>query len=359
MNNSRRWILLLAGLSVVSLALLGFVLSTWPAAARSVKGDVFSFIPLLPKNWTPPEPPGGVIRISEVHYDPLGAEPGEEWIELFNPGPAAVDLSEFKIGDEETAGGGEGMYKFPAGTQIGLGEVLIIANQAASFQSLYGFAPDFELRESDPFVPTLIKYSNWAGGTVTLLNTSDEVLVLDEQDSLVDAVSWGNSVFAFSPPAPDVAAGHSLERIPAYRDTDTADDWLDQPTPTPGAVDLSTPTPLPTANPSETPSPTPTEQTGTPPPTDDPSPSPTLSVTPGEIVLLISEVLYDPTGDEPQGEWIELFNAGTVSLDLSLYKIGDEEEAGGGEGMYAFPEGSLLASGDTAVIANRADVFSA
>ena len=33
-----------------------------------------------------------------------------------------------------------------------------------------------------------------------------------------------------------LAAGHSLERVPAGKDTDTAGDWFDQPAPSPGAV---------------------------------------------------------------------------------------------------------------------------
>jgi len=41
--------------------------------------------------------------------------------------------------------------------------------------------------------------------------------------------------------------------------------------------------------------------------------------------LVISEVLYDPAGVEPDAEWIEIYNPGSVPLSLSGYKIGDEE----------------------------------
>ena len=49
--------------------------------------------------------------------------------------------------------------------------------------------------------------------------------------------------------------------------------------------------------------------------------------------LLISEVLYDVVGTEPDGEWIEIYNAGASAIDLSGYKVVDEDEQGGGEGM--------------------------
>jgi hypothetical protein len=40
------------------------------------------------------------------------------------------------------------------------------------------------------------------------------------------------------------------------------------------------------------------------------TPTPTVSPTPeipiGPTMLLVSEVLYDPSGDNPAGEWIEI-----------------------------------------------------
>jgi hypothetical protein len=39
--------------------------------------------------------------------------------------------------------------------------------------------------------------------------------------------------------------------------------------------------------------------------------------------LVINEVMYDPSGPEPNGEWIELYNAGGVSIDLSGYSLAD------------------------------------
>jgi len=176
------------------------------------------------------------IVISEVLYDTTGTGPDEEWIEIYNLSASPVDLSDYKVGDEETQGQGEGMAQFPAGTVIGAVEVIVVANNATAFAALYGFNPDFELTDSTPDVPDMLPYSAWASGSVGLANSSDEVLILDGDDNIVDALSWGGSTFAFDPAAPDVAAGHSLERYPANVDTDTAEDFEDQATPAPGQV---------------------------------------------------------------------------------------------------------------------------
>ena len=73
---------------------------------------------------------------------------------------------------------------------------------------------------------------------MSLSNPGDEVLVLDGTDSFVDAVSWGDSNWAFDPDCPVVAEGHSIARDPADVDTDTAADWIDQAVPNPGQVDV-------------------------------------------------------------------------------------------------------------------------
>jgi hypothetical protein len=73
--------------------------------------------------------------------------------------------------------------------------------------------------------------------------------------------------------------------------------------------------------------------------------------------ILISEVMYDPIGREPDGEWIELYNSGRISVDLSDKKIGDAWFKGDREGMMRFPKGTIIESKQVLVIANRGDIF--
>lgn len=317
-------------------------------------------------NTPQPTPAEGRLLISEVFYDPVLSEPANEWIELHNSGGSTFVLTGVKLGDEEIQGGSEGMLQFPDGAVMVSGQVIVVANRADDFLAAYGFLPDYEMTDSDPAVPDLSKYSAWANGNVYMSNSGDEVLLLAPDDSLMDAVSWGESTWAFDPAATDVLQGHSLERRPVYQDTDSAGDWVDQAEPQPGLVEPPSVTPTPTPTGSGTVTATHTA-TGTPTLTKTntltltPSPTgtstATIEPTPLEGRLLISEVLYDPAGDEPANEWIELYNAGGNGIDLTGYKIGDEETQGQGEGMYRFPDGISLVSGGVIVIANQALEF--
>ncbi|GAB4524662.1 MAG: hypothetical protein Fur0018_08380 [Anaerolineales bacterium] len=291
-------------------------------------------------------PATGRVLLSEVYLHPPADEPAAEWLELYNPETYPVTLAGLKLGDEETPGGGEGMYAFPAGSLIPPQSAVVVAVQGAVFSATWGFAPDYELVDTLPGVSDLAKYAPWASGSFNLSNSGDEVLLLAWDDNVLDAVSWGNSTFAFDPALPAPSAGESLERYPPAADTDTAADWRLQGNPDPGGVDTTAPT--------ATPVPTQTATPGTPTVT----PTPTATPAPAGH-LLITAVLYDPVESEPAGEWFVLHNPLTVSVALDGYKMGDEEQAGGSEGMYAFPVSSTLPAGGYAVIAHDGAVFSA
>ncbi len=363
-------------LSVI-LALSGILLFVVLAFSQSF---TYLYLPVVRHVWPPPTatPTPGRLVISEVMYDCLDDEPGCEWFEIFNSGGTPVVVETYKVGDEETPGGSEGMYQFPLGSQIGAGHYVIVANWAAVFKNRYGFSPQFELRESDPNVPNLERYLAWSDGNLELENSGDDILLLNNLDQVVDAVSYGSASFAFFPPVKKVSEGHSMERYPVDQDTNTASDWVEQARPAPGEGSLSTPTPTPTvthtATSTGTVTPTPTGtyftdtpdiRTHTPTPTITLTPSPTLSPTctptaestEPQGVLLISEVLYDPNGSEPAGEWFELYNGGGSLIDLSFHKLGDEETQGGGEGMYQFPSGATLAPDHYLIVANQAVEF--
>lgn len=174
------------------------------------------------------------ILISEIFYDTPSGSSSEEWIELYNPTSAAVDISEYGIGDEETECGGEGMFRFPAGSQIAAGKKIVIAVKAGVFFNLYGIKPDFEISESDPDVPNLIKLSSWATGSINLGNSGDEILLLNENNSTVDVVVYEQGSFSGIVPHPGVAKSHSLERYPGNKDTDDCGvDFIDQAAPNP------------------------------------------------------------------------------------------------------------------------------
>ena len=202
-------------------------------------------------------PAKAALVISEVVFNEAGSDVTGEWVELYNNGPAAIDLSNYKIGDEETSGAtgtGEAMHQFPAGASIAPGEVQIVAVSATTFNTNYGFLPTYEVNSTDASVPDMSVYAAWDpdGVALNMANTSDHLLVLDPSDALADAISWGNT-FAFDPGLTTVADGQSWERKNVFVDTNTADDWQLGPNPagstavqrsTPGVANVPEPTTL-------------------------------------------------------------------------------------------------------------------
>jgi len=71
------------------------------------------------------------VVIHEIQYHPAPTNTGGEFIELFNRGPGAVDVSgwSFTRGVE---------YTFPAGTSIPAGGYLVLAHRPADAQAYYG-----------------------------------------------------------------------------------------------------------------------------------------------------------------------------------------------------------------------------
>ncbi len=330
---------------MTALAVLFLIVMTGSGLGSRLTADT-AYLPWVPREWPTLPPTVAVARliISEVMYDPDITEPDGEWFELFNSGDFPLDISGYRVGDEEVAGQGEGMYRLPGGLVLGPRQALVIANRANAFRSQFQTAPDYELRDSDPAVPNLEKYTDWATGYVELLNTGDELIVMDARNRIVDAVSWGSSRLILDPPAVRVLEGHSLSRRFGYIDTDQAQDWIDQPEPNPWLIDMNTPTPTASFTP---------RPTGTATPTPTPTP-------PGVGIILISEVFYQSaTIADPMGEWIEVYNRGEQVMCLGGFKLGDEEYFGGSEGMGAFPGAACLPPEGVFVVAHASETFEA
>ncbi|MFO0014801.1 MAG: Ig-like domain-containing protein, partial [Planctomycetota bacterium] len=67
--------------------------------------------------------------------------------------------------------------------------------------------------------------------------------------------------------------------------------------------------------------------------------------------VLISEIMYNPQGgatQEQRNEWVEIFNNGTTTVDLSGWRLNDEDKQDWGR----IASGSLLLPGEVAVLYN-------
>ncbi len=97
---------------------------------------------------------------------------------------------------------------------------------------------------------------------------------------------------------------------------------------------------------------------GTPASTLIPSATIIPSITYYPVHLLISEFYPNPTGKEPDGEWVEIYNPEQYSQPLTGIKLGDETSPNGNEGMLRFPNGYFIESQEVLVIARQAKAFS-
>ena len=194
-------------------------------------------ISIFAYDWRPARAAASILTISEVVYDPGGNEPDGEWIEIYNLTRFSVDLAVYKLGDSIIQGDTEGMMRFPDGSWIAPGDTIIVANTATAFFAAYGLNPDYEMIPSDPSVPDMLP-AGWSIGSLELANEGDDLQLLDGMNIRVDEVSWGISNTWFDPPVGGVPEGHSIERYPVQRETDSNIDWRDQSSPDPNHVRL-------------------------------------------------------------------------------------------------------------------------
>lgn len=159
------------------------------------------------------------LIISEVYYDTdatHGAEPGNEWVELYNPTNADVSLTGWSLTDGATT------------TDFITGAVTIEANSFAlivastTVQDFWTF----------PVGVPVYSFASSIGNQLN--NPGDSLYLMNNASTTIDAISWGANTTVMSPSIPGVDAGHSIARSSLLVDTDTASDWIDRETPTPG-----------------------------------------------------------------------------------------------------------------------------
>ena len=317
---------------------------------------------------TPSVPGAGNLILSEVLYDVSSGDDGFEWVELYNAGSSAIDLSGYSLGN----GGTDYTYSLvqlsgsiaPGATFVVGGPTSSATNANPSYDQILNFSPDFQ-----------------NGGT-----TGDGVALFDVPAASVnastvpiDAVVYGpnnnsglldETGFAGVSEVGDAGAGSSLERV------DLAGAWQIQGSPTPNSTSFSTPNAAPMVTiTAPTNGVTVSEGTsvsfsGSATDSEDGNLTANLvwtsnldgvvgtggsfsvvlsvgnhtvtaSVTDSGALegtatvdvtveavgggggnLLLSEVLYDVAGTDDGLEWIELYNNDSVTLDLSGFSLG-------------------------------------
>ena len=228
----------------------------------------------------------GVV-INEVHYHPPSPDGKTlEFVELFNDGAEAVVLGgwSFRSGIE---------FVFPPDAEIAAGGFIVVARDREALSRVFG-------------LPEEGVYGNFGGA---LDNDGDVCVLQDEYGAWVDSVAYDDRV-----PWPLEADGEgsSLQRLCSDSRGDSAASWTgafaELPNPLVENVRVVCPVP-------------------TPPP----------------ATVVINEINYHPHQDrDEEEEYIELFNPGDTSVDLSGWTW---------EGItFEFPPSTLLEAGAYLVV---------
>lgn len=240
------------------------------------------------------------IVFSEIFYDTPGTDSQEEWVELYNGTSSTVNLSDWTISDNNGTGSS---ITFPSGTTMQAGTYLTVARNASGFNTLYGFDADV------------------SGALPALNNGGDALLLKDDLGTLIDEVAWEGGASSGIPTGwgsssnPSAPTGSSIERT-SSTDTDSFSDW--------SVV------------------------------SGNGNPETQATQPPSAGVIVISEVFYDTPGTDSDEEWIELFNAGGSTVDISGWTITDNNGTGS---TYTYSNGVSLAAGTFYTVATDQSGF--
>jgi hypothetical protein len=141
------------------------------------------------------------VVINEVLFDDVQAQDDGEFIELYNPTSSTIDISGYKITDEESDGG-EGVFEFPNGSVIASRGFFVIFKSIdpANLITPEDVSNDTQVQlwetcssgsaKNDIRVPDVL----WITGStdLDLANAGDEVFLKDSSDVVVDSVGYGD-----------------------------------------------------------------------------------------------------------------------------------------------------------------------
>jgi hypothetical protein len=165
----------------------------------------------LPETW-PPLGSASALQIDEVYF----AGGDQEYVALTNLGAETISLRGWMIGDAETPGDNEGVYRLPEDVELPAGAVYVIARNASVFREMFGRSPDAAWEKQEGDVPLLQRDRRLGRSAMALNDGGDEVVLLAPSGLLADAVAYKNGAYASLSLTGllTAGAGQSLQRVP-------------------------------------------------------------------------------------------------------------------------------------------------
>lgn len=136
------------------------------------------------------------VVINEIHYDPSDKTKPLEFVEFYNSGAQPINVGGWQLDDGVS-------FVFPANTIIPAGGYFVVAENAAAFQTQFGFAP---------------------GGVFSgsLSNQGERLRLKDASAKVRDEVTYG---IGFPWPTQAKGGGGSIELINPSLDNDLGGSW--------------------------------------------------------------------------------------------------------------------------------------
>jgi hypothetical protein len=231
----------------------------------------------------------GILLISEINFHSADSLDSGDWIEFFNAGNAALDLSNWKVKDANPWDS----YIWPEGSTLLPGQRIILASDPVLFNEVHPDVPVYGLLE--------FNLSN-GGESITVLNSINDTIV---SVSYEETFPWQPSVDGL---------GRTLELRPGSTMISLPESWFA------GCI----------------------------------GGSPGVAYSPCDEPLIISEVNYRSSTTANAGDWLELYNSTSETINLNGWKIRDSQLSS----AYTFGESQMIPAGGYLLLYNDASAFS-
>lgn len=248
------------------------------------------------------DPTGGAsLKVNEVLFDPDEDDATYEFIEIYNAGSDTVSLEGFVV--EAAKSSWSANATLEAGMFLAPGEFFVVGGG--------------DVAEQDYSASDLDLGNGTDGDGVRLVDCDglvlDSVLYGDDLNDPIEGDGGATDV------VPNPGGGSSIGRYLDGDDTNVATDWYAYEIPSPGQANAEPEIVVP--------------------PACDPT---------GGEGLKVNEVLFDPDEDDATYEFVEIYNAGSVTVSLEGFVL--EAAKGSWDENATLPAGITLAPGELFVV---------
>jgi hypothetical protein len=249
------------------------------------------------------------LVINEFSSNPDGTDSGFEWIELYNRGAIALDLSEWSI--ERAKSSWSTRYTLPSGTNLNADEYLVIGDSKSG---------------ADLISATNLDFGNASSG-------SDAIRVVDCDAAIIDTVIYGpdnsgegwtedDGILSSNPADAPSSGGSGGRTTDGVDSNDSGADFIRFTVPTPGLSNATLP--------------------------------PDCGAE--DHVVFINELLVNPAGSDSDtgAEFIELYNSSAADVDISDWRIVSATSDSSETTQHTFVSGTLIAANSYLLVSGGA-----